>query len=247
MAYFKKANILAVSLVIILAIGVIAVFYIIMKSQYDLERVNYSQDIKRLSNDLKRLQQERDELAVKTEKLRKDTLNFIEMNNRLKDEKTQAANQLNQLKNETESSGALLKEKEEKILQLSQDLKTKYERAIDELVQNAKIRKLNQALTTQEQLNLLLKSTVLGDRAKFHYNLGVAFSQAGMYDQAIFEYEEALKAQATNSDAHYNLALLYEKIKKDYPNAIKHYQLYLELRPDAADRQDVLTIIDGLK
>jgi len=58
-------------------------------------------------------------------------------------------------------------------------------------------------------------------------------------------YEDAIK-DADAANTHYNLADVYRRMEK-YDRAIKEYEKYLELAPDAADKAQVARLIDQLK
>ena len=80
------------------------------------------------------------------------------------------------------------------------------------------------------------------DRASRHYTAAMAELQAGRMDAAIKGFEEVIRAEPGNGNAHFQLAALLEDAKKDYLGAIVHYRLYLVIRPQsdkaniAADR-----------
>ena len=48
-----------------------------------------------------------------------------------------------------------------------------------------------------------------------------------------------MKLNPDNPDAHYNLGLLYENHQKDPIKACLHYRKYLELKPQAEDKEEV--------
>ena len=80
------------------------------------------------------------------------------------------------------------------------------------------------------------------DRASRHYTAAMAELQAGRIDAAIKGFEDVVRAEPGNGNAHFQLAALLEDSKKDYLGAIVHYRLYLTIRPQsdkaaiAADR-----------
>ena len=80
------------------------------------------------------------------------------------------------------------------------------------------------------------------DRASRHYTAAMAELQAGRIDAAIKGFEDVVRAEPGNGNAHFQLAALLEDSKKDYLGAIVHYRLYLMIRPQsdkaaiAADR-----------
>ena len=82
------------------------------------------------------------------------------------------------------------------------------------------------------------------DRASRHYAAAMAELQAGHVDAAIKGFEEVVRTEPGNGNAHFQLAALLEDSKKDYLGAIVHYRLYLMIRPES-DKAAVAT--DRLK
>lgn len=77
-------------------------------------------------------------------------------------------------------------------------------------------------------------------QAEAHYELGVMYHERVFesLDQAIAEYEKAVKAKPDYAEAHYNLALSYHtkaKLGTDdkalYRKAVGEYKLYLKYSP----------------
>ena len=60
------------------------------------------------------------------------------------------------------------------------------------------------------------------------YNLGVLLDDLDRKAEAVAAYEAALSADPGLADGHYNLALLYEKLKKP-KDAIRHMARYRAL------------------
>jgi tetratricopeptide (TPR) repeat protein len=92
-----------------------------------------------------------------------------------------------------------------------------------------------------------LEATLQKERALYHYNLGVSYTQLKRYDEATEAYEKSLELDVNNADAHYNLGLLYKDVKQDPDKAIMHLSKYLELKPDAEDKEEVQGWIEKLK
>ncbi len=74
------------------------------------------------------------------------------------------------------------------------------------------------------------------DAAKAHYNMGNIYFEKGEYEIAIREYYQAVTLMPDDPDSHYNLAFVSSEFLNDQTTALKHYQLYLYLKPDAEDR-----------
>ncbi len=73
------------------------------------------------------------------------------------------------------------------------------------------------------------------DAAKAHYNIGNIYFQKGEYEIAAREYYQAVALMPDDPDSHYNLAYVSGEFLNDYPTALKHYQMYLYLNPNAKD------------
>jgi len=71
--------------------------------------------------------------------------------------------------------------------------------------------------------------------AKAHYNMGNIYFQRGEYQRAVVEYYQAVDLVPNDPDTHYNLAFVSGEYLGDQETALKHYQWYLYLKPDADD------------
>jgi LysM repeat protein len=80
------------------------------------------------------------------------------------------------------------------------------------------------------------------ERASRGYTAAMAELQAGRIDAAIKGFEDVIRDEPGNGNAHFQLAALLEDSKKDFLGAIVHYRLYMMIRPKsdkasiAADR-----------
>jgi len=79
------------------------------------------------------------------------------------------------------------------------------------------------ALTRSERTH-----TDRGDTALLHFNLAVLLDDLDRADEAIAEYEAALRADPDLADGHYNLALLYEE-QGEARQALRHMSQYRRL------------------
>ncbi len=68
-----------------------------------------------------------------------------------------------------------------------------------------------------------------------HYNMGNIYFQKGEYEIAYREYYQAVTLMPNDPDAHYNLAFVCGEYLGDYKTALKHYRMYLYLKPNAKD------------
>jgi len=90
-------------------------------------------------------------------------------------------------------------------------------------------------LLTTENKDEGLKQEV----ANMHYNLGTVLQAQNKYAEAIKEFKMDLMANPNDADAHYNLALIYDKGINNREEAIDHYNMYLKINPDATDALQV--------
>ena len=66
------------------------------------------------------------------------------------------------------------------------------------------------------------------------FNLGLAYGNAGQYEEAIASYKEAIRIKPDDADAHYNLGVTYGE-SGQYEEAIASYKEALRIKPDDAD------------
>src|SRR5271157_1111235 len=84
------------------------------------------------------------------------------------------------------------------------------------------------------------------DYADAYNNRGEIYRKKNTIPQAFADYRKAAELDKNFAEAHYNMGLMNETQKKD-GLAIREYENYLKLRPDAADKQQILDKIEALK
>lgn len=75
--------------------------------------------------------------------------------------------------------------------------------------------------------------------AKAHYNMGNIYYERGENQRAVVEYYQAVDLSPNDADIHYNLAFISGEYLGDQETALKHYQWYLYLKPNADDTEAV--------
>lgn len=93
-------------------------------------------------------------------------------------------------------------------------------------------------LSLEAQLSKIKnRFTVEADR--YHYNLGVLYTQNKDFEAAVKEFTASLGFNPRNALAHYNLGIIYDDYFKDKTKARLHYSTYLQLDPISDDAEAV--------
>jgi Flp pilus assembly protein TadD len=82
----------------------------------------------------------------------------------------------------------------------------------------------------------------LGEMADAHYNLGVAFFQRGRTDEAIRQFQEAIRLKPDRAEAHNNLGTALGLTGRT-DEAIRQFQEALRLKPDYAEARKNLGVV----
>ena len=219
---------LAILLVICLILGGANVFFFLKDSDLNSQLTEAKDLFSEIQDELVQAQAENKELAEERENLRADAISYVNLSTKVQQEKEkiqgglEKAQKLLELKEaEIERKEQLLKELREKVAENGK---------LDEVV------KRNEEL--QEEVKSL-KETSKKEKQVYYYNLGVAYTQAKYYKEAVGAYQKSLELQPSNADAHYNLGVLHETIMKDSDKAASHYRDYLRLKPEAKDKEEV--------
>lgn len=126
-----------------------------------------------------------------------------------------------------------------------------YEKALSNFEYSAQLdnyngRNLHALGTTYYNLKIYDKAEQVLQRAKHYitdvntfYNLGLLYSQVGLYKEAKNEFKYAVYLDPKHSKTYHNLGLLYF-LEEDYDNAIEQWSKILEIEPDFPNKYIVL-------
>ncbi len=84
------------------------------------------------------------------------------------------------------------------------------------------------------------------DYADAYNNRGEVHRKKNMIPQASADYRKAAELDKNFAEAFYNMGLMYE-LQKRGGLAVREYETYLRLSPNAADKQQILDKIEALK
>jgi len=196
--------------------------------------------------------EEKEEITAKVRDLENNILLEKQVARQVVQEKEKLAKELDKLKEEfqEETGGSHQKHTEEMqaVAQKILAINKAYER--DKKAYRAMVTENKELKSNVVELSETLKTYTekrTSQEAVFLYNLGVAYAQGGLYDEALDLFNDSLALEADNPDAHYNLALIYETVKMDNNRAITHLKEYIKSVPDAIDRYQLEVKIESLK
>jgi len=84
-----------------------------------------------------------------------------------------------------------------------------------------------------------VKKRLSNEAERYHYNLGVLYTQNKDYETAVAEFKKTLGYNPNAARAHYNLGILFDDYFKDKENARYHYRAFLELQSNSDDTESV--------
>lgn len=224
-----KKNLIYIALGMIVILGII--IYLSSKNahlQLQLEREKKTN--LKYQEEIVRVQSEREKFMKEKDKLEQDSVSYITLNSKLRDENSRMLSSLEELRGSVAAKDAELK----KQYKLLQDTEVKLEHVEKEDKQKILLEK-NDMQNKAKKLEEALKE----ERLIYYFNLGVAYTRAKLYGEAIDAYEKTIELDGNNADARYNLGLIYEKIRNEPALALEHYRRYVEISPAAEDAREV--------
>lgn len=176
-------------------------------------------------------------LQKENEQLKKESLSYLTREKDINGKREQLEKLLRQQSQQVKALEQQLKDAQKELQALKQDnLKLA---DINDLAGSVKIKKQQERIAQLESDLSATKEQMKKQEAFLHYNLGVSYTKEKNYEMAIDEYEKALSLNPDDTDTHYNLAIIYDDLRRNPKRAIEHYKKYLELKSDAADIDEV--------
>ncbi|RKY41986.1 MAG: hypothetical protein DRP85_04275 [Candidatus Makaraimicrobium thalassicum] len=221
-----------------LGLLVVSVFSFLRIHSLNLQVAHSKGLLGEVQAEMTRVQAEKEKLEQNRDKLQADAVSYLAGNKKLQDEKRQLQEDLEKTQGLIEAGAAEIQEKELELEELQKKASRGGKKGLNGLIEeNKEIQK------DMESLKYKLRE----ERGLYHYNLGVAYTQAQLYDEAIQAYKKSLDFQPDSAEACYNLGLIYDTIKHDPEEALQCYSRYLRLAPEASDREEVLAWIERLQ
>ena len=151
---------------------------------------------------------------------------------------------------EIEDIKGLLAEKDEDFQKRMKQLEDKINQEQDQKSKQVVVEEQNQQTSKELETKtneMLSKGADLNpddqqfkeELSKAHYNMGNIYFERGEYQRAVVEYYQAVDLTPNDADVHYNLAFISGEYLGDQETALKHYQWYMYLKPNAQDANAV--------
>lgn len=182
------------------------------------------------------LQKEKAAIFKDNEKLQVDTLSYLTLNNELQQQKEALNIKVQEVQKAIEAQKLDLAAAQQNLAQVQ---KMSQDKNNDQKLLMAERDKMQADLRAME-------ASVNRERGIYHYNLAVAYTKAGIVNKAVQEYNKSLEYDPRNAEAYYNLGVLYKNLGNDSAKALTYFRMYLEIKPDAEDAQQVRDFIYSL-
>lgn len=219
-----------VILVILLGGGAFLLSKKIISERVDVQS---KQIFEKMHQEIERLKKEKEKVSKENEKLKADAVSYLSINSRLQNKQEEFTRRLNEIQMIIDTKEADFQSSKRRVTELEEQLRQEKKRQ-----ESTESQFLKEKEELKGQINSL-QTKQKKEKALYRYNLGVALTKAKLYSQAQSTFEESLKFNPDNPEAHYNLGLLYENHSQDPMKATLHYRKYLRLKPQAEDKEEV--------
>ncbi|NLE65355.1 MAG: tetratricopeptide repeat protein [Elusimicrobia bacterium] len=197
-------------------------------------------DVVALKKEIEQLKNEKDYEARRVEEMRQEREHFVKEIRRVENLNAKYSSEIEgmrqQMASQQETFEARMKKLEAQMVQ-PQKIEKKIEKSADLPMASLDVeKKANEVLMKGGDLDPE-DEKFKEELARAHYNMGNVYFERGEYQRAVIEYYQAVDLMPYDADAHYNLAFVSGEFLGDQETALKHYQWYLYLKPDAQDRK----------
>lgn len=217
---------------IILILGFVSINFYANKIRLKVQLSQSEEICKTLKQDIKNIEEEKNKMIKENDKLRDDALSYAKFSTQLQDQLALAQTSLEEKDKTIEELNASVGAFKEEMEKMGQEM-------LEGGTVNEEITRLREKISS-------LEAELKDEKVLYYYNLGVAYVQAKLFNEAIEAYEKSLSFEPNNPEAYYNLGLLYENFKLEPEKAVIYYQKYLEYKPEAEDKQEVEYWIESL-
>ena len=198
-----------------------------------------------LKKEIDRLKNEKEYEAKRVEQMRQEREELVKEIRRSENQNARQTNEIEQLK---ASLAAQQQSVEERMKKMEADLKASQAPKTREAVTGLPATSLppTDPSGVEKAANEILQKggdldpedeKFKEELARAHYNMGNVYFERGEYQRSVVEYYQAVDLMPYDADARYNLAYVSGEFIGDQETALKHYQWYLYLKPNAEDRK----------
>jgi tetratricopeptide (TPR) repeat protein len=203
---------------------------------------NAQVDAEPIKKELEKLKDEKAYETKRVEEMRQEREQFVKEIRRVENLNTRYTKEIEDLRGQMEQQQQTFEERMKKMEdQIKESKEVSVQKAEPAVAASAK-----PPLEVEMKANdILMKGGDLDpedqkfkeELARAHYNMGNVYFERGEYQRSVVEYFQAVDLMPYDADAHYNLAFVSGEYIGDQETALKHYQWYLYLRPDADDKK----------
>jgi tetratricopeptide (TPR) repeat protein len=201
-------------------------------------------DAQSLKKEIEKLRNEKEYEAKRVEEMRQEREQFVKEIRRVENLNTKYSKDIEDVRSQMSEQQASF---EQRMKKLESDLKdaqqTQVQKPVEPVVADPNApspmeieKKANEVLQKGGDLDPE-DEKFKEELARAHYNMGNVYFERGEYQRAVVEYYQAVDLLPYDADAHYNLAYVSGEFIGDPETALKHYQWYLYLKPNATDKK----------
>lgn len=238
-------NLLNTVLYVVIVFGVLAVWSIRIASAQTPALVtdNAQVDAGSLQNEIEKLRSEKDAEVKRVEEMRQEREQFVKDIRRVENLNQKYTKEIDAIRSKMDEQQKAFEERLKKMESDLTEAKEMKSRAVkaseipEPTIPPSEVEKqANEVLQKGGDLDPE-DEKFKEELARAHYNMGNVYFERGEYQRSVVEYYQAVDLMPYDADAHFNLAFTSGEFIGDQETALKHYQWYLYLKPNASDRK----------